>query len=136
MKLLILSIVITWVFIKILKLIISWVKNNKISIGDLFHDGGMPSSHTAAIVSTTTAIFLEAGLTPLFVLSVIVALIVMNDALVVRWVTEEQSRAINKLTQGKPGFNKMNEHVGHKPMEVLVGLILGIIIPVIIYAVL
>jgi acid phosphatase family membrane protein YuiD len=63
------------------------------------------------------------------------ALIVMNDAMKVRWVTQEQSKVINKLTEGKPGFKKMSEHVGHKPLEVLVGLIIGIIIPIIIYAI-
>jgi acid phosphatase family membrane protein YuiD len=136
MKELILSIAITWLFVKMLKSIMAWNKEKRISWKVLRYDGGMPSSHTAAVVSTSTALFLESGLSTVFVLSVILALIVMNDAMSVRWVTEEQSRVLNQLTKGRKGFNKLSEHVGHKPLEVLVGLILGIIIPIIIYAVL
>jgi acid phosphatase family membrane protein YuiD len=59
----------------------------------------------------------------------------MSDAVKVRMVTQEQSIVLNKLTQGKPGFKKLSEHVGHKPIEVFVSFVLGIIIPIIVYAV-
>ncbi|MBN2053267.1 divergent PAP2 family protein [Candidatus Woesearchaeota archaeon] len=134
-KQLLISIITSWLVVKIIKTIIIWAKEKKISFKTLFYDGGMPSSHTVLVASAATAIYLETGFSPLFILSVIITLIVMNDAMKVRWVTEEQSRAINKLTEGKQGFRKMDEHVGHKPMEVLVGLIIGIIIPIIVYAV-
>jgi hypothetical protein len=135
-KELILSIIASWLLVKALKAIIVWAQEGKISLKALAYDGGMPSSHTTAVTATATAIFLETGITPVFALSVVMALIVMNDALKVRWVTQEQSKVINKLTEGKAGFKRMNEHVGHKPAEVLVGLIIGIIIPIIVYAVL
>jgi hypothetical protein len=134
-KELVLSIVAAWLVVKVLKTIIVWAQEGKISLKALAYDGGMPSSHTTAVTATATAIFLETGISPVFTLSVVMALIVMNDALKVRWVTQEQSKVINKLTEGKPGFKKMSEHVGHKPLEVLVGLIIGIIIPIIIYAI-
>jgi acid phosphatase family membrane protein YuiD len=132
---LILSIAITWVIVKILKTWIVWNKGEKIDWKVLLYDGGMPSTHTALIVSTATALYLERGMATVFVLSVILALIVMNDAMKVRKVTEDQSKVINRLTKGKKGYPKLDEHVGHTPMEVLVGLILGIIIPLIIYAI-
>ncbi len=132
-KELVLSIVIAWLFAKVLKTIIDWVKEKKISWKVLFYDGGMPSLHTIAVVSLTTGLFLETGFSAVFILSVVLALIIINDALGVRRITQEQSRAINRLAENKPDFKKLNEHVGHKPLDVLVSLVLGIIIPVIIY---
>jgi len=97
------------------------------------YNGGLFSSHTAAIIATTTAIFFETWFSALLALSIMFSLIIINDALNVRRVTEEQSRALNKLTQGMKWFTKLSEHVGHKPKEVILGLLLGIIIPIIIY---
>lgn len=134
-KELVLGIVIAWFLGKVLKTIIDWVKEKKISWKVLFYDGGMPSLHTIAVVSLATGLFLETGFSALFILSIILALIVMNDALKVRRITGEQSRAINRLAEDKPDFKKLNEHVGHKPLDILVSLVLGIIIPIIVYAV-
>ncbi len=132
-KELVLSIVIAWLLGKVLKTIIAWVKEKKISWKVLFYDGGMPSLHTIAVVSLATGLFLETGFSAVFILSVVLALIIINDALGVRRVTQEQSIVMNKLIKDNKDFRKLNEHVGHKPLDVLVSLVLGIIIPVIIY---
>jgi acid phosphatase family membrane protein YuiD len=134
-KELVLSIVITWIFVKLVKTIIAWFDEKKISFKVLLYDGGMPSSHTALVVSAATALYLETGFSTVFVLSIILALIVINDALKVRYVTGEQSKAINKLMSQEKDFKKLDEHLGHKPMEVFVSLIISIIIPVIIYSI-
>ncbi|HJX05905.1 MAG TPA: divergent PAP2 family protein [Candidatus Nanoarchaeia archaeon] len=135
---LILSVTIAWLFGKILKTIIQWSKDKKISAKALLYDGGMPSLHTIATVSLSTGLFLDAGsrLSPLFVLSVVLALIVINDALKVRMLVEKHSKVINKMNQDKKDFPQMEEHSGHTPAEVLVGIIIGIIIPIIVYAIL
>ena len=127
---LILGIVATWIIVKTSKTIIAWIKEKKVSLRVLFYDGGMPSSHTASITSVTTGIFLETGLSVIFVLGVIITLIIINDALKVRKTTEDQSKVLNKLQKEK----KLDEHIGHTIPEVIVGLILGIIIPVIVFA--
>ena len=129
---LILSIVISWLFVKIVKFIIFWHKAKEFSLNFFLYDGGMPSSHTVLVVSLATALFIETGLSYVFAISVVLALIVMSDAIKVRRVTEEQSKVLNKLQKDK----KLDEHVGHKPIEVLVGVVLGIIIPIIVYALL
>jgi acid phosphatase family membrane protein YuiD len=129
----ILIITVTWLFGKLLKTIIAWNKEKKINWKVVIYDGGMPSAHTILVASTSTALYLETGISYIFFLSLILTLIVMNDAMKVRWVTEEQSRALNKLTEGKKGFAKLDEHVGHTPTEVLVGLIIGILVPMILY---
>jgi hypothetical protein len=131
---LILSIVLSWVIVKAIKAITTYNKEKKFEWKELLYDGGMPSAHTVLVVSTATAIYLERGITIYLVIAVVLALIVMNDAMKVRLVTQEQSKIINRLTKGKKGFPILDEHVGHTPKEVLVGAIFGIIIPMIIYS--
>ena len=128
---------ITWFLAQLIKFAILLVKNRKIKLSEFkvfISTGGMPSAHTVLVVSTATAIYLERNLTIYFVISIVLALIVMNDAMKVRWVTQEQSKVINKLTKGKKGFPVLDEHVGHTPMEVLVGAVFGIITPIIVYS--
>lgn len=134
-KELVLSIAITWLLVKIIKTVIDLKKEKKFSLRMLFHDGGMPSSHTAAVVSLATGLFLETGFSALFIIGVVFALIVINDALKVRMITQKQSKIVNRLIQGKKEFEKLDERVGHKPEEVLASSVLGIIIPIIIYAI-
>jgi acid phosphatase family membrane protein YuiD len=131
---LILSIALSWIIAKIIKTVTAYNREKSFEWKELLYDGGMPSAHTALVVSTATAIFLERGLSIYFVIAVVLALIVMNDAMKVRLVTQEQSKVINKMTKGKKGFPVLDEHIGHTPMEVLVGLVFGIIIPLIVYS--
>ena len=130
----ILSIAISWIIARIIKIIISYNREQRFDWKELFQDGGMPSAHTVFVVSAATAIYLDKGWTIYFIISVVLALIVMNDAMKVRWITQEQSKVLNRLTKGKKGFPVLNEHVGHTPKEVFVGAVLGIIIPIIIYS--
>jgi len=135
MKEFILSILISWLFVNILKPVIIWIKDKKISWDKLIANGGMPSGHTSLVVSSATALFLETGFSPLFILGVILSLVVMYDAFMVRNVIEEQSRIINTLTKDIKGFKRLEENVGHSLTEVLVSLVFGIIIPIIVYAI-
>lgn len=130
----ILSITLSWIIVKAIKTYIIWKKQGRLGLKDLLYDGGMPSAHTVLVVSTATSIYLDRGLTIYFVLAVVLALIVMNDAMKVRLTTQEQSKVLNKLTKGKKGFPILDEHIGHTPKEVFVGMIFGIIIPIIVYA--
>ena len=134
MKLLIISVVIAWLIGKAIKLIIDIVKEKRFYLKQIFYDGGMPSSHTVAVVSLTTAMFLETGLSYLFAICIVLALIIMNDAQSVRLITTNQSKIINKLIKGK-NMTPVKERVGHTPLEVFAGLVLGITVPLIIYLV-
>ncbi|MBU0667394.1 MAG: divergent PAP2 family protein [Nanoarchaeota archaeon] len=131
----IISIVITFLIANITKMMNDYEKTKKIKLSMFFQNGGMPSSHTAIIISTTTAIFLETGLTELFIACVVISFIVMNDAVKVRFETGEEAEVLNKLIKKEHIIHKLlTERVGHTPKEVLAGLIIGIIIPIIIYA--
>ena len=92
---LVLSIAVTWLLVKIIKAVVDSRREGGFSLKILLYDGGMPSAHTAAVASLATGLFLETGFSYLFIISIILALIVMNDALKVRWVTQEQSKALN-----------------------------------------
>lgn len=133
MQELLLSIALSWVVGRIIKCIVDFRKEKEFVWAEFFKDGGMPSLHTSFIISTATALYLETGLSYVFVLSVVIALIVINDAMKVRWITGEQSKAINELMKGKKDYIKLEERVGHKPGEVLVGVIIGVLVPLLVY---
>ena len=60
--------------------------------------GGMPSSHSAAVTSLTTAIAYETGIdSPLFAVSAIFAVIVMFDATGIRFQAGQQAVIINQM---------------------------------------
>jgi uncharacterized protein len=100
----------------------------------LFRDGGMPSGHTALTTGLATSLFIQTGFSYSFVISMVFFFIVVNDALKVRWLTGEQSKVLNKLTKGKKGFPVLEERAGHTLYEVICGIVVGILVPVIFYA--
>ncbi len=130
---LILSIVFTWLFVNILKPIIKWKKAGKFEKRFLAEDGGMPSGHTSWVAPLATGLYLETGFSYLFIISVVITLNVVYDAISVRPKIARQARSLNRLIQGKEGFEKLEESVGHTAAEVLVSLVLSVIIPLVVY---
>jgi hypothetical protein len=102
----------------------------------MWRTGGMPSSHSAIVSSLTTSTGIVEGVSSnLFVFCLIFTLVVLRDSLGVRRAAGLQSRALNKLgkqTAEKMGleFHSIKEIQGHTPLEVLVGVFLGIFIAV------
>lgn len=100
----------------------------------VWRTGGMPSSHAALVSSMTTSVaFLEGVQSNLFIVSFFIALIVLRDAMGVRRSSGLQARALNAL--GKQAvekleaeFHPVKEVHGHKPLEVVLGSLLGIFI--------
>lgn len=136
MKEFVLSVVIAWTFVNILKPILTWIREKQINLKTMFTNGGMPSGHTVSVTSLTSALYLETGFSPVFVLGVVFALLVIYDALRVRTIIGQQSRIINQLMEKEPGFEKLDEQVGHKPSEVVASIVIGIVVPVLVYALL
>jgi uncharacterized protein len=117
----------------------------------MFSTGGMPSSHTATIISLTTAIGLTSGLhSNEFAISVVVSLIVMHDATGVRRHAGYHAEVLNTLladfnllidTLKNPKLKKtesrekLKELLGHQPAEVFFGLLTGIIVGILTYQV-
>lgn len=102
----------------------------------LFSLGGMPSSHSASVSALATACAIEYGFNSVaFAISAIFALVVMTDAMGVRWETGEQSKIINKLVKeiftgtSEEAETALKELVGHTPIQVLVGAFVGLVVP-------
>ena len=130
---LILSVAVTWTLANVMKPIVTLIREKKINRNTIATNGGMPSGHTALVVSLTTALFLETGASPVFLTGLVLAILVMYDAVKVRIEIERQARVINRLLEEKGMSERLEENVGHTPAEVLVSLVLGIVIPVAIY---
>ena len=128
-----LSVGIAWLVANVAKPIVTYIREKRLSKETIFTAGGMPSGHTALVVSLTTSLYLETGFSTAFLVALVLAVLVMYDAIRVRSVIENLSRTINELLKHYEGFTPLEEHVGHTPSEVLASLILGIIIPVLIY---
>ncbi len=122
---------------------ISLSKRNKMKLRDFFAFtyAGMPSGHSAFVMSLVTIIGLVEGLkSPLFALSIAFAVIVINDALKLRMYLGQQGETINILVEDlnedqflDQKYPKMKERIGHTKREVLAGSCLGIIIAIVIY---
>jgi acid phosphatase family membrane protein YuiD len=130
------TIVIAWLVAHIIKFFIAKIKGQKRTIAtQLFISGGMPSSHSATVVAVTVLIGLRDGMASgLFGLAVLVVLIVMVDAVKVRRSSGEQGMAIRQLIQEQKSKVALpRAAMGHTPVEVLVGAILGAVIGLVVF---
>jgi len=115
------------------KFLIESVKARRVKWGRLFNGtGGMPSSHTAFSVCVTMMVGLGVGfLTPLFAVALVFSSIVMYDSMGLRRESGKQAAAINQLVDAvfetQDGFQRLKEELGHRPLEVIVGFLTGIV---------
>ncbi len=129
-----------WLAAQILKTIIHAVINKKLDLPRLVGDGGMPSSHSSTVTAIATTCGLQYGLASFeFGVTVIFAFIVMHDAMGVRLETGKQAKIINEIvdfidSMGKDlsPEEKLKEFVGHTPLQVVAGALLGIIVGLVI----
>lgn len=123
-----------WFGIQLFKLIYDLVTTKKFNFKRIMGAGGMPSSHSAVVAGLATLIGKYEGLnSPIFALAFIVAFVVMYDACGVRRAAGKQAALLNKLveTPGLTGVQvseKLVEVLGHTPVQVFVGALIGIVI--------
>ncbi len=121
-----------WFAAQFLKVIFYACKNREFSLERLIGAGGMPSSHSSTVCGLTVAIGRTYGLaSPILAISLIVAFIVMYDATGVRRAAGEQAKVLNRLLveHDKVEAQKaLKEFLGHTPLEVLAGAVLGIVL--------
>lgn len=116
-----------------LKLVIEWIRHRKVDIKFLVSTGGMPSAHSALVGALATGVGQAMGWSsPDFAIACLFAVIVMYDAAGVRQAAGKQARILNQiideLFQEDKEFNeeRLKELLGHTPVQVFVGLALGI----------
>lgn len=123
-----------WLTAQLLKFFIELIRYRRINFRLLTSAGGMPSSHSASVSALALGIGLSSGFgTNLFVLALWFAIVTMYDAAGVRRSASIQAHILNQiiaeLFQGHPiSDTKLRELIGHTPIQVLAGMILGIVI--------
>ena len=121
-----------WFGIQLFKLIYDLVTTKKFNFKRIMGAGGMPSSHSAVVAWIATLIGKYQGVdTPIFALAFIFAFVVMYDACGVRRAAGKQAKLLNKLieTPGLTGVQvseKLVEVLGHTPVQVIVGALIGV----------
>ncbi|MBE6894082.1 MAG: divergent PAP2 family protein [Ruminococcaceae bacterium] len=131
---------IAWLTAQVLKTIINMVLTKQFKAERLVGAGGMPSSHTALVISMAIATAKQCGTdSPMFAIAAALAAIVMYDAMGVRRAAGEQAKVINRLVdewldtvnfdqERIPHFKELKEMLGHTPLEVIGGIIVGVVI--------
>ena len=126
---------------QIIKVITYICIHKKINFKIFTTTGGMPSSHTAGVIALSTSVGLINGFDSLvFAVSIGFSLIVMQDASGVRRAAGKTAATLNRLVdefvqkngEVKP-YATLKELLGHTPLEVFCGMLLGIIVPLVIH---
>ena len=123
--------IIVWFVVQTYKVISELIINKKLDIRRFVGAGGMPSSHSALVTSLATAIGFREGFdSSIFALSVLFAFVVMYDSAGVRRAAGKQAKVLNQIIERhEKNINiqeKLIELLGHTPLQVFVGAIVGI----------
>ena len=122
---------VTWFCVQTFKVLWELATTKKFNFKRIIGAGGMPSSHTAIVVSITTMVGRSQGINSvIFAVSLIFSLVVMYDACGVRRQAGKQARILNDIVN-TPGLStvqvreKLVEALGHTPLQVIVGAIVA-----------
>ena len=122
---------VTWFCVQTFKVLWELATTKKFNFKRIIGAGGMPSSHTAIVVSITTMVGRSQGINSvIFAVSLIFSLVVMYDACGVRRQAGKQARILNDIVN-TPGLStvqvreKLVEALGHTPLQVIIGAIVG-----------
>lgn len=109
------------------------VKNHRFKFKNFFAYSGMPSGHSSAVVSLATIIGLQEGIdSPVFAVSFVLTLLIITDAMGLRSYLGNHGKILNILVKDldedeflDQKYPKLLEKIGHTPLQVLAGSILG-----------
>ena len=129
-----------WIVAQVLKTMLDLALNRTINWERMVGSGGMPSSHSATVCGLTTAAALHYGVSSFeFAVCCVLSMVVRYDATGVRRETGKQAKLLNSILSENPlKLNaevlqeKLKEYVGHTPLQVVAGAILGICLALVI----
>ncbi len=119
--------------VQLFKVLWEWARTRRLDFRVLSRSGGMPSSHTAMVVSLATVLGIQYGLdSPYFAIAVVLAVIVMYDATGVRQQSGKHARVLNQILRelfsGQPiSEEELKELLGHTGFEVLMGALVSVL---------
>jgi acid phosphatase family membrane protein YuiD len=123
---------VAWAIAQAAKVILTSMRQRRLNLRVLAETGGMPSSHAAIVMGMTTAVGKYAGVSSApFAIALIFSFVVMYDAAGLRRAAGRQAAILNRLVEDLVHMRGMQEQrlrelLGHTPVEVLVGALLGI----------
>ncbi|MDI9413944.1 MAG: divergent PAP2 family protein [Bacillota bacterium] len=127
--------ILAWAIAQFLKIVTWALISKKVNFRRLVEPGGMPSSHSAFVTSLATGIGIKEGFSStLFALAMVFSLIVMYDAAGVRRAAGKQATVLNSiiedLNRRELHPERLKELLGHTPVEVVIGALLGIAVAI------
>ena len=128
-----------WFVAQVLKTLINFILLGKFQLERMWGDGGMPGAHSATVCAMVIATARSEGFgSAIFAVAAVVAIITMHDAMGVRRETGEQAKVLNKMIEqwidvtekNAPFLQNMHlkEMVGHTPLQVLAGFVVGCVV--------
>ena len=128
--------ILTWAFSQIIKTVLYLIKEKKFDIKRIVGDGGMPSAHSATVVTLAImAGYTEGFGSAIFAVGIIFAAVVIRDAVGVRREVGKHARVIKALNDSEKAkeideFNKLKLISGHSILEVILGILFGILMSI------
>ena len=131
----------SWFVAQLTKTIIYAIINKKLVLERMVGDGGMPSGHSATVTSLAVISGLSFGFDSFqFAVTALLAVIVCHDAMGVRLETGKQAQILNEMVEAFEIWTKkelpeikLKEFVGHTPIQVMAGILLGIVNAIIMF---
>lgn len=133
-----LAVFLSWFLSQLAKVIRGWRREKRFNFRWLFNTGGMPSSHSASVASLATVVGLYYGFNSIpALIAIVYSIIIMFDAAGVRRNVGKQATILNKMLddlekQGAVPETRLKELLGHTPVEVFAGALVGIVLTLII----
>ncbi len=127
-----------WIVAQTAKVTLAVRQRHRFDVRWFLGTGGMPSAHSAGVAALATAVGLRVGFeTAAFAVALIFALVTMFDAQGVRRAAGRQAIALNKIVdelyaRGQVSEERVKELLGHTPVEVIVGAVLGLVVAVVV----
>lgn len=124
-----------WFIAQLLKMIFVLMHDRKLDWTRMIGSGGMPSSHSAFVTSLAMSVGLKDGFySTTFAIAVVFAMVVMYDAAGIRRAAGQQAQILNRLIEqwnnSETKEKQLKELLGHTPVEVFAGAVLGVIIAI------
>lgn len=128
--------ILSWFIAQLIKVVHTFIVSKKIDFTRFVGSGGMPSSHASFVMGLTTAVGLTHGWdTTYFAICLCFSLVIMYDAAGVRRAVGKQAFILNQMIEDmhrkkekKLTEKRLKELIGHTPIEVFAGAILGILL--------